>query len=206
MRRASLLAVFCALCLVAADAPMPAIDGKSLDGWDCRAANWSVRDGQIVGHSDGTLKNNTFLCSRRKFKDFELSFQVRLTGAKKGEANPANSGVQVRSEVIDRDQWIVKGPQCDIGGKFWGCLYGERFGGMMKDVDFAKLKPTLKFDDFNDYSIRVVGRHVTIKVNGVTTVDDEFAKLPAEGIIALQLHVGPPMEVAFKGFKFKELK
>jgi len=64
----------------------------------------------------------------------------------------------------------------------------------------------VKQDDFNDYSIRVVGKKVTIKINGETTVDTEFAKLPAEGIIAFQLHAGGPMEVTFKDIVFKELK
>jgi hypothetical protein len=77
---------------------------------------------------------------------------------------------------------------------------------MMKQADFAKVKAKLKPDDFNDFFIRVVGKKVTIKVNDVVTVDQEFEKLPAEGIIALQVHQGPAMEVTFKGMKIKELK
>ena len=63
----------------------------------------------------------------------------------------------------------------------------------------------LKKDDFNDYYIKCVGKHVTIKLNGETTVDDDFAKMPDEGIIAWQLHAGKPMEVTFKNIEFKEL-
>ena len=50
-----------------------------------------------------------------------------------------------------------------------------------------------------------VGKHVTIKLNGETTVDGDFAKAPDTGIIALQLHSGGPMEVIFKNIQFKEL-
>ena len=46
---------------------------------------------------------------------------------------------------------------------------------------------------------------VTIKINGTTTIDDEFAKMPAEGIIAFQLHAGKPMEVTFKDIQFTDL-
>jgi hypothetical protein len=68
------------------------------------------------------------------------------------------------------------------------------------------VKRVLKPDDFNDYSIRCVGKHVTIKLNGETTVDDDFAKMPEDGIIAWQLHAGfPSMEVTFKDIKFKDL-
>jgi hypothetical protein len=43
-------------------------------------------------------------------------------------------------------------------------------------------------------------------INGETSVDGEFAILPSEGIIALQLHAGKPMEVIFKDISFKKLK
>src|SRR5206468_3899612 len=51
-----------------------------------------------------------------------------------------------------------------------------------------------------------VGKHVTIKINGETSVDDDFPKMPDEGIIAWQLHAGfKSMEVIFKDIKFKDL-
>ena len=37
------------------------------------------------------------------------------------------------------------------------------------------------------------------------TVDDDFAKLPDDGIIAWQLHAGAHMEVTFKNVQFKDL-
>lgn len=188
------------LCLVTADAPNPAFDGKSLTGWKGLTSHWKVADDAIVGFHDGNLKANTFLCTEKKFKDFEMSFRVRLKNG------AGNSGVQFRSEVIDKSNWAVKGPQADIGGIHWGGLYGEQFGGQMKQADFAKVKTKLKTDDFNDYFLRVVGKKVTINVNGITTVDEEFDKLPAEGIIAIQLHSGPAMEVTLKEIKWKELK
>ena len=60
-------------------------------------------------------------------------------------------------------------------------------------------------DDFNDFYIKVVGKHLLVKVNGVTAMDDEIPRMPAEGIIAWQLHRGPPLEVMFKNIQFKEL-
>ena len=44
------------------------------------------------------------------------------------------------------------------------------------------------------------------ETNGVVTaVDDDFPKMPEEGIIAWQLHGGQAMEVTFKDIEFKEL-
>lgn len=173
---------------------------KDLSGWEGLIKEfWSYKDGELVGNSgEKGIKFNTFLCSKKKYKDFELSFKVRLKGA------GANSGVQVRSKIADAKVFAVAGPQADIGAGYWGSLYGERFGGMMKQAP-AESQKAVKGKEFNDYSIRCVGKKVTIKINGVTTVDQEFPKMPAEGIIAFQLHAGGPMVVTFKDIKFSEI-
>jgi hypothetical protein len=162
---------------------------------------WSVKDGALVGASPRRAKFNTFLCSKNKYKDFELRFRVKLTG--KGWTG--NSGVNIRSEVSDMKKMSVKGPQCDMGQYFWGCLYDERSREMMKQADEKLVKKVLKPNDFNDYYIKCVGRHVTIKINGKTTVDDDFENMAHEGIIAWQIHAGPPMEVVFKDIEFRDL-
>ena len=169
---------------------------------------WSVRDGAIVGSTfpSGLRSFNTFLCSEKKYTDFELQFKVRL----RGKDWTGNSGVQIRSKIRDSQQdqehFAVEGPQCDMGDVYWGSLYGEHFGGMMKQAPRAIVESSaLKKDDFNDYSIKCVGKHVTIKLNGETTVDQDFSNLPDTGIIAWQLHQGQPMEVVFKDVHFKDL-
>jgi hypothetical protein len=175
-------------------------NGKDLAGWDGLPGFWSMKDGALVGTAPADLAFNTFLCSKRKYKDFELTFQVRLKDGK------GNSGVQIRSEVMDREKLAVKGPQCDIGDVYWGSLYGEHFGGMMQQAPKDVVARVLKRDDFNDYAIRCVGKHVTIRLNGATTVDADFPNLPADGIIAWQLHGNMgAMEVTFRNIQFKDL-
>lgn len=203
--RLVLLVMFLGLALWAGGTVQSADDkgkaflGTGLEGWDGLKQYWTFKDGALIGASPEGLKFNTFLCSTKKYKDFELKFQIRLKGG------AGNSGVQIRSEVFDKEKFAVKGPQCDIGAQYWGSLYGEQFGGMMKASDPKVVTKVLKKDDFNDYHIRCVGKHVTIKLNGETTVDGDFEKMPEEGIIAWQLHAGPPMEVTFKNIEFKEL-
>src|SRR5438270_4981812 len=203
----SLLAVVCALlfCLGSHGDDAASTDffnGKNLDGWEGLANLWSVKDGAIVGSTfpDGQ-KFNTFLCSKKSYTDFDMSFKVRLTG----QGWSGNSGVQIRSKIFDKEHLAVEGPQCDMGDVYWGSLYGEHFGGMMKQAPPELVKKVLKPDSFNDYSIKCVGKHVTIKLNGETTVDEDFEKLPDEGIVAWQLHAGGPMEVTFKNIQFKDL-
>ncbi len=175
-------------------------NGKNLEGWEGLTEYWSVKDGAIVGLTQKDPGFNTFLCTKAKYKDFELKFQIRLKDGK------GNSGVQIRSEIFDKEKFRVKGPQADVGQQYWGSLYGENFGGMMKQSPQDLVKKAVKQDDFNEYYIKCVGKHVTIKINGETMVDDDFDKLPDDGIIALQLHAGfPSMEVTFKNIEFKDL-
>ncbi|HEY7156719.1 MAG TPA: DUF1080 domain-containing protein [Gemmataceae bacterium] len=213
MRSTLLFLALAAVAALGADSPTkPAggaatdagfFNGKNLDGWEGVAEYWSVKDGAIIGHPPKDPGYNNFLCSKKKYGDFELSFKVRLKDGK------GNSGVQIRSKRIDKDPkkpFVVGGPQADIGQGFWGSLYGEQFGGMMKQSPADAVKKVVKQADFNDYSIRCVGKHVTIKVNGETMVDDDFAKMPDEGIIAFQLHSGfGAMEVTYKDIRFTDL-
>jgi hypothetical protein len=186
--------------------------GKDLAGWQgLIAEHWTFKDGALVGLSPQGLKFNTFLCSKQKYGDFELKFQVWLIGKN------ANSGVQIRSQIFDHKVFAVKGPQCDMGQVYWASLYGEHFGGkkdkngleaggMMKQAPVNLVKQALKESDFNDYHIKCAGKHVTIKLNGQTTIDDDFPTMPDDGIIAWQIHAGPPMVVIFRNIDFKELK
>lgn len=175
-------------------------NGKDLTGWKGLPTHWSVKDGMIAGTTQPKGINfNTFLCSEKEYSNFELKFQVKLS-------KTGNSGVQIRSKIIDPKKFVVAGPQCDMGQQYWGSLYGEQFGGMMKQSDAAKVKKVVKVDEFNDYSIRCEGKHVTIKINGETMLDGEFAKMPEKGIIAFQAHGGGSMDVVFKDVVFTELK
>ena len=204
MRRL-LVIVFCAGLLGMGSAQggggsSPFLNGKDLEGWEGFSELWSIKDGALVGSTfPKGLSGNTFLCSKEKYKDFELRFEVRLKDGK------GNSGVQIRSKVLNPEKYVVGGPQADIGAGYWGSLYGEQFGGMMKQSPPEAVKRVVKNDDFNDYAITCVGKHVTIKVNGETMVDEDFAKMPDEGIIAWQLHAGGPMEVTFRDIVFKNL-
>ncbi|MFO0807881.1 MAG: DUF1080 domain-containing protein [Gemmataceae bacterium] len=204
MRRLAILtfALSC-LALPASDDCKPAFfDGKTTAGWEGKGELWRIVDGAIVGSTepDGLKGSNTFLCTQKKYRDFEMKCKVRLKDGK------GNSGIQIRSEMADPKGFVVKGPQADMGQQYWGSLYGEKFGGMMKQSPADKVKAVVKQSDFNDYWVKVVGKRVTITINGTVMVDEEFKNLPDEGIIALQLHAGGPMEVTFKNIEFKEIK
>jgi serine/threonine protein kinase len=193
------------------DAAVPAPGGQfaaaaktlftnDLEGWRALPQYWSVSNGSLTGSSlQSPVKFNTFVCSPRKYRDFELEFQVRL------KDGAGNSGVQIRSSIIDEQQLILAGPQVEIAAQFPGSLYGEKFGsGWMKQGP-ASLDAVVRAGDFNDYFIRCVGSRLLVKVNGRVALDEDIPGMPEDGYIGWQLHGRNPMEVTFRNMQLREL-
>lgn len=177
----------------------PLFNGKDLSGWQGDPRLWSFADGVVVGTTDEhTIRPNSFLATTKPYKNFVLRLKFKLRNG--------NSGVQFRSK--QHDNFVVKGYQADIAEeRFMGILYEEGGRGILRDVDPKQVKPHVKEGDWNEYVITVDGPHITQQLNGFTTVDytEESADGATEGIIALQLHVGPKMRVEFKDVEIKEL-
>jgi hypothetical protein len=205
-------------------------NGKDLIGWEGNPKLWSVKDGAITGQTtaENPAKGNTFLIwTNGTPSDFELRCSFKLVpGDSQGFAN---SGIQYRSKVVDPANWVVGGYQADMeaGPTYTGILYEERFRGIMaqrgekvvwdkddtKQVvgsvgDAAAIEASLKKGDWNDYVIIAQGNHLQQFVNGKQTIDvtDECeAKRAMSGVLALQLHAGPPMMAQFKNLRIKRL-
>jgi hypothetical protein len=71
-----------------------------------------------------------------------------------------------------------------------------------------EIAATYKFGEWNELRIIAKGNHVQHFVNGKLTADvtdNDPALAPKSGVIALQLHRGPPMTVQFKDIQLKTL-
>ena len=175
-------------------------DGKTLKGWKGRPTLWKVVDGVIEGRTtaQAKLKHNDFLYTEKEYGDFELRLKYRLVNH--------NSGVQVRSRV--HEDFRVTGYQADIAEKrYTGILYGEGFGGILADVKPKEIAKHIKKGTWNDYRIVCQGKRLQFWINGQPTIDytDKRPVARAKGVIAFQLHGGPPMTVYFKDIIIKEL-
>lgn len=179
---------------------VPLFNGKDLDGWEGDLKLWKAEEGKIVGDSPG-IKQNEFLATKKTYGDFELRLEFKLTGGK------GNTGVQFRSKR-DPNSSEVEGYQADIGEKYWGCLYDEHRRRKVLVQAPPELDKVLKKDDWNAYVIRAEGDHVTLSINGLTTVDyrEPDEKIARSGVIAVQVHSGPPLRVEFRNLRLKELK
>jgi hypothetical protein len=177
----------------------PIFDGKTLTGWDGDPKLWKVEDGTIAGSTVGVeIKQNTFLVYKPKtFGDFILRAEVKLKGG--------NSGIQFRSEALP--DWVVRGYQADMAeGNWWGSIYDERgTRGVMVNGWKGKAETVVRSGDWNDVEIHCQGDHIQVRVNGLLTAElHDSAKL--DGVIALQLHRGPPMQAWFRNIRVRELK
>lgn len=198
-------------------------DGKTLTGWDGPEGLWRVEDGCIVGQSqaDQPIPHNLFLIWRGgELADFELRLEYWI--------DSGNSGVQFRSRETGKHR--IAGYQSDLeaGENYTGIIYEEGGRGILCQrgkktvlaVDGKKTESELEFDgkifldkvkpgQWNEYVIRAEGNRITQSINGVAVaelVDDQTEKMAASGLLALQLHAGPPMVVKFKNIRLKKLK
>ncbi|MEW6304295.1 MAG: family 16 glycoside hydrolase [Verrucomicrobiota bacterium] len=70
------------------------------------------------------------------------------------------------------------------------------------------IQANIKHEDWNDYVVIARGNHLQHFINGMPTVDvvdEDAAKAAKSGILALQIHQGPPMTVQFKNVRIKKL-
>ncbi len=214
------------LCLADEAGFKPIFNGKTLSGWKApEMSYWSVEDGAITAQStqENPVKSNQFLVWQLgELDDFELKLKYRIDGTP-----AANSGIQIRSRVPPDGH--VAGYQADIdrGGTYTGTLYDEQGRGMLAERgqktiigtdgkknstplgDSSELFANIKQDGWNDYHIIARGPHIILKINGKVTaevIDDDKANQDLSGVLALQLHAGPPMKVQFKDIQLARLK
>ncbi|MFO7936640.1 MAG: family 16 glycoside hydrolase [Kiritimatiellia bacterium] len=184
------------------------IPKRRFNGWEGDTKkSFRREDDAIVG---GTLKEaiprNEFLATTREYTNFILRAECKIIGEK------CNAGIQIRTQRIP-DHHEVKGYQADISadenGGYWGKLYDEsrRKKILGESLNRAEMVKTLKPHDWNQYEIRCQGKRIQLFVNGVKTLDyiEQDDSIPQFGIIALQVHAGPPCEAWYRNIRIVEL-
>ncbi len=88
-------------------------------------------------------------------------------------------------------------------GNIWTA--GEETGSL---GDRDSLKTYIKQDDWNELRIVADGNRLQHYINGVLmsdVTDDDEKNRKLEGLIGFQVHVGPPMKIAFRNIRLKNL-
>jgi hypothetical protein len=176
---------------------------------------------------DTVIKSNTFIIWRGGSpKDFELKVDYRITSG-------GNSGINYRSVVVPdkvtpSNKFAMRGYQCDIDGqnRYTGNNYEEKgrlflaVRGQVTRVtgthpptvlstlgDNKELAGAIS-NDWNSIHLMIRGNVLMHVVNGrlmSVTIDDDSAGRTMEGLIGVQVHVGPPMKVEYKNWRLKLL-
>lgn len=183
----------------AEDGFAPLFNGKDLAGWEGDPFLWKAEEGMLIGRSPG-IAYNDFLTTTKEYADFVLRFQIRLLN------NVGNSGVQIRSQRVPGSMEMI-GYQADVGPTWWGSLYDEsRRRVTLAAPSEATIQRALRPDDWNAYEVQAIGKRVVLKLNGTVTVDytEEDETLAQSGLIGLQVHSGPALEVRFREIRIQE--
>ncbi|MDG2381148.1 MAG: DUF1080 domain-containing protein [Pirellulaceae bacterium] len=195
-------------------------DGKTLENWDGDPRFWQVENNAITGTTtaDKALSRSTYLIWRGKaFDDFKMTFEYRIIGG--------NSGVHFRSREVSK--WQAEGYQADISDweDYTGVFYASHraqlaFRGESVAIDEDGTKNVTKFGDHDDlrkhikekewnrYTAIAKGSHIMLLVNGVMMsqgFDRDREHATRKGIIAIQLHDGPPMKIQIRNIILQQL-
>ncbi len=183
----------------------PMFNGKDLTGWEGNLKLWSAENGEIVGKSPG-IHQNEFLATTASYGDFVMKFKFRLVNT----SGQANSGMQFRSKRVPNST-EVSGYQADVGQDYWGGLYDEsRRNKTLVKPPKDEIEKAIHRDGWNEYVITAQGPHIIQEINGYKCVDytepEPADQIPREGICALQIHAGGPMEIHAKDLFIKKLE
>lgn len=185
---------------------------------------------------DTKIKHNTFLVyTNAPVSNFELRLSYKIVGGNSGiqyrskvlrqgefgpivggyqadfEAGKTYSGIlyeeQGRGILAQRGQkTVIKEVEEEKNGKVSKKPKVEVLGSV---GDTKEIQSKIKNEDWNEYVVIAKGNHLQHFINGVKTVDvtdEQEAKAAKSGVLALQIHVGPPMTVQFKDIRIKNLE
>ena len=157
--------------------PIELFDGKDLNGWRPRNATtpngWTVRNGLL-----SNVKPGNDLVSTRKFTDFKVHTEFRYP---KG----SNSGVYLRGRYEAQIQ-------DDYGKPIADDILGSVYGFLEPRMNAAK-RP----GEWQTYDITLVGRYVTIELNGELLIDRQ--RIPGITGGALDSNEGAPGPIFLQG-------
>jgi hypothetical protein len=200
-------------------------DGRSLAGWETPDNSyWIVEDGVITARitkEHPCTVNQYLVWQGGELADFELKLKSRVNGE-----GGINNGFQFRSRLLpDHDvcgyqvdnnlqtPWLVR--LYDEFGRHTLAWRGERVvldaGGNRAITKIADAEGTAWFrlEDWHEYDLTCVGSRITLRVDGrlaADVEDNDARRRELQGILALQLHSGPPMVAQFKDIRLKEIK
>ncbi len=133
----------------------------------------------------------------------DLDGAQRYTGSnyeERGRTTLASRGEKVLLKPVDQNPDSL---QAHIKSNRW---LPAKVEGSFGNID--SLKSHIKNEDWNEYHLVVKGNHLQHYVNGILmseVTDDDTVNRKFKGLLGVQVHVGPPMKIAYRDFRLKHL-
>jgi 3-keto-disaccharide hydrolase len=156
--------------------PVKLFNGKDLTGWTPSKTGppeWTVKDGTLV-----TPGNGPELVNSQKFQDFKLHIEFNC-------GKDSNSGVYLRGRY---EVQVETESQGEPASHHTGGVYG-----FLAPTPEQPRTP----DVWQTYDITLIGRRVTIVLNGKTVIDNQ--EIPGITGGALDSHEGEPGPIYLQG-------
>jgi hypothetical protein len=156
--------------------PVQLFNGKDLSGWRQSKAgppDWTVKDGTLVSPGSGPE-----IISDHKFQDFKLHLEFNC-------GRDANSGVYLRGRY---EVQVETESQGESATHHTGAVYG-----FLAPTPEQPRSP----DVWQTYDITLIGRRVTIVLNGKTVIDNQ--EIPGITGGALDSNEGAPGPIYLQG-------
>jgi hypothetical protein len=155
--------------------PITLFNGADLDGWRViqGAATWEVVDGVLRNIATGGN-----LVTDRRFSDFQLRLEVRYPPG-------GNSGVYLRGRY---EVQVLDGPVQEPDAHLQGAIYG-----FLTPSQIVTSGPRV----WHTFDITLVGRLVTVTVNGTTVIAEQL--IPGITGGALDSDEGAPGPLMLQG-------
>lgn len=165
-------------------------DGTSLAGWQGATDGYTVVEGaiQCLPNKGGNL------LTEKEFSDFELRMEFRLpSGGNNGvglrapaQGHVATEGIEIQILDNTADKYKTLAPY-QYHGSVYGLIPAKR--GYLREVG-----------DWNEQTIRLVGRKITITLNGETIVDGDLDEALKNGAMDGKDHPGAKRTTGRVGF------
>ncbi|MEJ6979384.1 DUF1080 domain-containing protein [Pedobacter sp. P351] len=208
-------------------------DGKTLNGWEGDPKYWRVENGVLIGEitPETILKQNTFLIyTKAQPADFELKTDYKISA--KGNSGVNYRSVRIDSipfalkgyqaDLDGKDKYNLgyprhTGQNYEERGRQFLAVRGQKTvietGKAPVVVDStgsrSELLKAINYDGWNTLHIVVKGNSIKHYINDVLmseVTDNDLSNRKMQGLIGVQVHVGPPMKIEYRNFLLKEIK
>lgn len=207
---------------------------NSLENWEGDMRYWRMESGVLIGEISPqlALAENTFLIWKGEVADFEWVADFKISAEGNSGINYRNERVEGLPYALRGYQADIDGQNAYTGQNYEErrrttiAYRGEKVilptsdegkvehnawtlrlsNGTLGSSD--SLRNLIHVQDWNELRLVVKGNRLQHYVNGVLmsdVTDNDRINRRFSGHLGIQLHVGPPMQVAFKRVRIKKL-